>query len=206
MLLQEFKISTSNILLIFAATGDITYAFLRLIPAATAFESERLDKMMLLNITANMTRETIYDEASWNFATNLVDIIQILMQTSLLMMISCEQFKWSSVLGAKMTWLTTSLQFLAMANFVNWLNASFLEFPLFQKIVWNSIIYTDSVWTGLLQFLFPVSLFFRFHSVHTLLEVYIGYKTNNETLSSVTETEPTPTRVLIGTVRRRASV
>lgn len=126
------------------------------------------------------TRSSVYDESSWNFATSFTDIVQIFLQTFLLIVISSDKFEWSLVNGKKVFWVKVFLQFLAMANFVNWLNASFLEVQLFQKISWNTIIYSDSVWTGILQFLTPVCLFYRFHSVHTLLEVYIGYKTHND--------------------------
>ena len=128
----------------------------------------------------NVTRDEVLTQSEWNFATNIVDMTQILVQSFLLISISSHKFCWSLVQGATMTWIKFFLQFLAISNFINWLNASFLEFQLFQKILWNTVIYSWSAWTGLLQLLFPVALFFRFHTVHTLMEVYVGYKTQHD--------------------------
>ena len=113
------------------------------------------------------------------FATFTLDIVQIFTQTVILILISNSQFVWSHITGYKRATLKFLLQFLAMSNFVNWLNGSFLEFDMVRETPWNQAIYTRMVWTGLLQVSLPVALFFRIHSVHSLMEIYIDYKSQS---------------------------
>ena len=60
-----------------------------------------------------------------------------------------------------------------IANLIFWLNGSFLSFEVLHDLKWNNEVFGEQVWAGLAQFILPLYLFFRFHSVHIILECFI---------------------------------
>ena len=178
-LFQDLRVSGSNILLICAAFGDFIFILLRIIPSAVALNDDELAQMMKEDPMKGLRIRDVKFQSKMLFATFTLDIVQIFTQTVILILISNSQFVWSHITGYKRATLKFLLQFLAMSNFVNWLNGSFLEFDLVRETPWNQAIYTGMVWTGLLQVSLPVALFFRIHSVHSLMEIYIDYKSQS---------------------------
>lgn len=182
------SLNTSNILLVFASSGDLIFTFLQTISAATAFEESRLKQMMLDKrfhdgTFLSMGEYEVLQRCRFFFATYFIDIAQIASQTYLLTVFSNPQFRWNlnnTVTGTRLKVVFFCLQFLGISNLINWMNASFLEFGLFQNNPWDVIIYTFDVWTALTQVTLPVAYFFRFHSVMTLLEIYIDYSTDEQ--------------------------
>lgn len=135
--------------------------------------NKMLDNLNKTHSPFHETNQTLLNDASLELTTNLLDLIQVPMQTYLILVINNEQFNLNEIEGKCKHILKLSLQFLAMSNFMAWMDGSFLEFEIVQEIPWNDLIFGKKVWTGIAIFTLPVTLFYRFHSVHLMIEVYI---------------------------------
>ena len=132
-----------------------------------------------LNIMVNISHsldiaETVSSiklEGSFYFSNFFCDILQVLLQTSLIKCILHEDFE-CRITGAKRTVFLTTLQFVGMSNFLFWVNGSFLDFGVFQRTPWSNLFYTKKVWTIINQFTSPLALFYRFFCVHMIWEQY----------------------------------
>lgn len=162
-------------LLVIAAIGDLIYLFLRLIPAATAFDSDRLDEMIKKPVFEHYTREEVLQQSQLDFSIYFFDILQVLIQTFVILYVSSDKFRWPDSDKYRLI-LHILLQVLGTSNLLAWINGSFLEFHLIATTPWAVLAYGPDLWTGLAQFTLPMALFFRIHSVHILLKMFIDYR------------------------------
>lgn len=176
MFCQVIKLRNSGVLLLGSAAFIFLRIILLLLPTYAAFIPTMRDDMIKEMKNQSLfeeTQATIEQEAGWESATDLFDFFQVALQTYLLLLITSDKFNLHEFEGCSNLLLKLALQFLAMSNFMSWLSGSFLEFDIVQEIPWNDYIFGKNVWTGFAQFTLPFTLFFRFHSVHMIVEVYI---------------------------------
>jgi len=164
-----------------AATGEFVYLYFGLLGASAAFNQNSVDTMMtqVTNHTGSyICNESMLQEISYvNFFTNIIDIVQIAMQT-LLILIMKENV--NNHLPIDLNYLTTnkqkiflqSLWYLCACNFFKWVTDSFIEGHFFLKSSeTKTLVFSETTWTAITQTTYPLVLFYRFHSVHMILEL-----------------------------------
>ena len=135
----------------------------------------RMNLQEQLNITMT-DMEQLERRAGVYMCTQVVDILETIGQTYVLIAISSDIQITKSIIkagGFNRAVFGFVFQALAVENLMFWLNSSFIDFGIIQNIPWNIAVYGKSIWPGLAQFTLPLALFFRFHSVHIILEVFI---------------------------------
>jgi len=151
-----------------AATGEFVYLYFGLLGASAAFNQNSVDTMMtqVTNHTGSyICNESMLQEISYvNFFTNIIDIVQIAMQT-LLILIMKENV--NNHLPIDLNYLT-----LCACNFFKWVTDSFIEGHFFLKSSeTKTLVFSETTWTAITQTTYPLVLFYRFHSVHMILEL-----------------------------------
>ncbi|KAF6021304.1 hypothetical protein EB796_020387 [Bugula neritina] len=178
---QSNRLHSETILLLVAATGEFVYLYFGLLGASAAFNQNSVDTMMtqVTNHTGSyICNESMLQEISYvNFFTNIIDIVQIAMQT-LLILIMKENV--NNHLPIDLNYLTTkkqkiflqSLWYLCACNFFKWVTDSFIEGHFFLKSSeTKTLVFSETTWTAITQTTYPLVLFYRFHSVHMILEL-----------------------------------
>lgn len=159
--------------------GTILRLFFLIVPVPSAFNDDNLDKMLeeinkaAGGIHQHETVDSIKASAECSLASYLVDIFQVCLQAVILLVIKHDQFNINSVEGRLGPMFVFLLQCIAMSNFMAWVSGSFIAFESVSETPWLDFFYTKKIWTVLAQFTLPVTLFFRFHSVHVIIEMFI---------------------------------
>jgi len=164
-----------------ATTGEFIYLYFGIIVASAAFNDNSVNTMVkqVDNRTSSyIDNPGILKEISYvNFFTDTIDIVQIAMQT-LLILIMKENV--NNHFPIDLNYLTTkkqniflqSLWYLCACNFFKWVTDSFIEGHFFLKSSeTKTLVFGDTTWTAITQTTYPLVLFYRFHSVHMILEL-----------------------------------
>ena len=129
------------------------------------------------NVNDNGTFAEVKQQIILFTFTEVFELIQVPVQTYLLTVISSDPSILHNIKASnpiKFCILINVFQFLAMVNSVLWVNGSFIEFNIIEHLPWTYVLYGDT-WKSLAQFTLPILLFFRFHSVHMIIEMYVHY-------------------------------
>lgn len=100
-----------------------------------------------------------------------IDIFEVVTQTLLLGYLLNSELELN-VTGRKKQLLRFLLQFLGMSNFMAWIYGSFITPRISSTASWNLEFFTPLVHSVIEQFSLPFALFFRFFSMHIILEAY----------------------------------
>lgn len=169
------RLAISAILLMVGAVGTSLLMCLKIYPGlALSLANDSTIVIVKADQSLDQTPYEIYSDVRMYTAFQIFELLTIPLQTYLLTALSSNPRIMQNIRSSprKSFILTVSLQFLAMSNLMFWMNGSFLEFELIEKSPWTRVVYGDK-WMGIAQFTLPILLFFRFHSVHMIVEIYV---------------------------------
>lgn len=172
--LQGIKLSTNHYLLLISATGEFIYLYFGIVAATTAFNKEILDKIEEhAQAQTNETRSELVAENALNFVTNSMDVVQIAVQTSALILATMgKTFNWRTEDAGKAKHILSEvLYYLCVCNAAKWITDSFIEGVYLKSSEAKILVFGETAWTAITQTSYPLVLFYRFHSVHMILKI-----------------------------------
>ena len=174
LFLQAVNLSISSILLVIAAVGTSVTTCLQIYPSFAALSSTHVVEV-ITRYSLNKTVEQEVTAVIISTINQTFELVTIPIQTYLIITISSDQraMQHINLNRVKAFWFNACIQFLLMANLIYWINGSFLQFSIQESLPWNDFVFGKPVWAGLVQFALPLLLFFRFHSVHIIVETYV---------------------------------
>lgn len=177
---QGTKWDTENNLLFIAVAGEIAFLSFDAVAHALAFNEDNRHIMAnsSINISAINTRlneSTIHNFATFNFAQDFLTIFQVLLQTFCLLILTHEAKESAALkLSLRQKMLTIFLlSYISVCNIAIWVSCSFIETDYSQgKVslyVVNELVIGERNWKFVSTLLYPLVLFYRFHSVKQVL-------------------------------------
>lgn len=151
----------TSIVLLVSGMACIGRLVLKDIPTIAAFSNSKPE----------IISADVKQEAQLFLATYILDIFQVACQTFLLGYLVYDRFELR-INGHQKQVFMFLLQFLAMSNLMAWVYSSFIYTYISFTNPWNFKFFDPLVFAVLDQFTLPFSLFFRFFSMHIILEVY----------------------------------
>ena len=116
--------------------------------------------------------QTILDISWITFFTNSLDVFQIAIQTFILLVsqeTKKDEVRWSHNESRSKYFLKEIFRYLCVCNFFKWFTDSFIEGHFLKNSEAKTLVFGEPTWTGITQSAYPLVLFYRFHSVHMLL-------------------------------------
>lgn len=105
--------------------------------------------------------------------SSVFELIQVISQTRLLLLISSKHFVEAYMKIKMKQLLKTILMVLFVCNLFYWINSSFIEFKIVQNSVSYNLVYGPNIWSAVSTFVWPITLYYRYESAHTILEVLL---------------------------------
>ena len=162
-----------------AATGEFIYLYFGLLSSTAGFGPDMLDAMVELEQQVSHPKlredkETLLQICWLTFFNNAIDILQIALQTFLLVLAKSNHnttINWRENQERKKYLFKETLWYLCVCNFSKWVTDSFVEGNLLKNSEAKNLVFGSQTWTGITQSVYPLVLFYRFHSVHMILGV-----------------------------------
>ncbi|CAH1798737.1 unnamed protein product [Owenia fusiformis] len=188
---QYGNIDTKSVILLISSLGlfiNAAFLYVSVIPTLIYKTTDPFwaDKCSDFNIIHDMS---YYDESYQEFLIISVlslirhtfKIIQVIQQVYLIIMLS------SFYIGPTDNWLSECLGFVLILNFGHWLADSIVEVKLSNASPVQEHFFGCNNWLIMVHLFFPLSIYFRFHSVlmlsehirHTRHQHYSGYQPLN---------------------------
>ena len=169
---KKIHLKASSILLIIGAIGAALLVCLKIYPLFVGIARSTLDPSESSTTTEDPANQGL-TRPEVDLIVYLLELVSIPLQAYLICIISAIHELHVGQNRFKCSVVNFCAQSLLIANFIFWMNGSFLSFNVLHEIHWNREVYGKHVWAGLAQFILPLNLFFRFHSVHIILEWYV---------------------------------
>lgn len=157
--------------------GEIAFLSFDAVAHALAFSEQNRHimanfSMSIPALQGGLNETMILDFAKYNFILDFVTIFQVLLQTFCLLILTNESEKLKMNLWSKrMTILLLSYMF--VCNIAIWASCSFIEVDYsdgnVSLYVVNELVLGERDWKFVSTFLYPLVLFYRFHSAKLIL-------------------------------------
>ena len=138
----------------------VRLVLLNIIPAFTILSDKK-----------NHLTEILEEQAILFAVFYVIDVFEVVVQTILLGYLLNPDLELN-VTGRQRTPLKFLLLFLGMSNFMLWVYSNFILPRISNTASWNLTFYTPLIHSVMEQFSLPFALFFRFFSMHIILEAY----------------------------------
>ena len=152
------------------------YLYFGLMASTAGLNEKKLEAMLSTNnhtsLAFQLEKQTIFQICLITIFNNLLDILQISLQTFLLITAEGNHgtpIEWDNRQELKCKVLKEILWFLCVCNACKWISQSFLEDHILSNSEAKTLVFHVEKRTAITQGTYPLVLFYRFHSAVMLL-------------------------------------
>jgi len=164
-----------------AATGEFIYHYFNIFANSSVFHDSLLNEMVQRKHNSTdlllENKSILIKIGAMDFVSNTIGMLQVGLQTFFILNMSESlnernfKEKLKNFSSKKKTAFIEFLWYMCVCNFFKWVTDSFIEGHFLVITGSMTIVFGESTWTAITQTCYPLVLFYRFHSVHMILEL-----------------------------------